>query len=294
MVNKKVIVNKKTKKKSIRVKTPTEIVNKRNKMWYEYHDQLKKNKDKKHVIYDPLFITNDLFDLEPHISVSKSKTNFKFSDITIGSVHYEEGPVGCTYIDFKNGARVFQDIRGGYTGNVTMNSVNIDFLVNGICLAGGSLAGLEAITGSASEKMKEIDYYELPVINGAIIKSNKIMTPSNMVYADKELGRFAVRNRNAGYMYNGQVGVAGNTARNGQGCAFKEVKGIKYLVIVINNALGDIFDSNDKCIKETYSKLKDLYQIKEEAKNNTTLTVLITNVDLDQSRLKQMGSSSSY
>ena len=71
--------------------------------------------------------------------------------------------------------QVFQDIRGGYTGNVTMNSVNIDFLVNGICLAGGSLAGLEVITGSASEKMK---CYELPVINGAII-SNKIMTPSN-------------------------------------------------------------------------------------------------------------------
>ena len=76
MVNKKVTVNKKTKKKSLRVKTPTEIVNKRNKMWYEYHDELKKNKDKKHVIYDPLFITNDLFDLEP-LSVSKSK-NFKF------------------------------------------------------------------------------------------------------------------------------------------------------------------------------------------------------------------------
>ena len=277
--------NKKTKKKSL--KTPEEIVKKRNKMWYEYHEELKKNNNKKHIIYDPLFITNDLFNLKPLISKSKSKTNFKFSDISIGSVHYEEGPVGCTFIDFKNKARVFQDMRGGYIGNVTMNSVNIDFLVDGICLAGGSLAGLEAITGSASEKMKEIDYFELPVINGAIIKSNKIMTPGNMVYADKELGRFAVRNRNNGFMYNGQVG-AGNTARNGQGCAFKEMKGIKYLVIVINNALGDIFNSKNECIKETYSKLKSLYQIKEEGKNNTTLTVLITNVDLDHSRLQQM------
>ena len=34
--------------------------------------------------------------------------------------------------------------------------------------------------------------------------------------------------------------------------------------------------------------MKNLYQIKEEAKNNSSLTVLITNVDLDQSRLKQM------
>ena len=199
-------------------------------MWYEYHEELKKNNNKKHIIYDPLFITNDLFNLKPLISKSKSKTNFKYSDISIGSVHYEEGPVGCTFIDFKNKARVFQDIRGGYIGNVTMNSVNIDFLVDGICLAGGSLAGLEAVTGSASEKMKEIDYFELPVINGAIIKSNKIMTPGNMVYADKELGRFAVRNRNNGFMYNGQVG-AGNKARNGQGCAFKEMKGIKYFLV---------------------------------------------------------------
>lgn len=281
MVNSK----KKSKKKSL--KTPPNIVKKRNKMWYEYQDELKKNKTKKHIIYNPLFITNDLFNLVPQISISNSKTNYKFNDITIGSVHYDEGPVGCTFIDFKNGARVFQDIRGGYTGNVTMNSTNIDFFVNGICLAGGSLAGLEAITGSASEKMKEIDYFNLPVINGAIIKSNKIMTPGNMVYADKELGRFAVRNRNSGFIYNGQVG-AGNTARNGQGCAFKEENGIKYLVIVINNALGDIYDSKNKCIKETYSKLSNKYQIKKESKNNTTLTVIVTNVDLDHSRLEQM------
>ena len=32
--------SKKTKKKSF--KTPTSIVSKRNKMWYEYHDELKK------------------------------------------------------------------------------------------------------------------------------------------------------------------------------------------------------------------------------------------------------------
>ena len=84
--------NKKTKKKSL--KTPEEIVKKRNKMWYEYHEELKKNNNKKHIIYDPLFITNDLFNLKPLISKSKSKTNFKYSDISIGSVHYEEGPVG--------------------------------------------------------------------------------------------------------------------------------------------------------------------------------------------------------
>ena len=104
MVNSK----KKSKKKSFN--TPPNIVKKRNKMWYDYHDELKKNKTKKHIIYDPLFVTNDLFNLVPQISVSDSKTKYKFSDVTIGSVHYEEGPVGCTFIDFKNGARVFQDI----------------------------------------------------------------------------------------------------------------------------------------------------------------------------------------
>ena len=285
--NNKSKLNSKNKKNNNRFITPVEIVKKRNKMWYLYHDELKKNKSKKHILYDPLFITNDLFNLEPKISSSNSKTNFNFSDITIGSAHYEEGPVGCTYIDFKNGARVYQDIRGGYTGNVTMNSVNNDFLVNGICLAGGSLAGLEAITGSASEKMKEIDYFNLPVINGAIIKSNKIMTPGNMVYADKELGRFAVRNRNSGFMCNGQVG-AGNTALNGQGCAFKEENGIKYLVIVINNALGDIYDDKNICIKKKYSKLKKEFQITKELSSNTTLTVIITNIDLEHNRLEQM------
>ena len=36
----------------------------------------------------------------------------------------------------------------------------------------------------------------------------------------------------------------------------------------INNALGDIYNSKNECIKETYSKLKDMYKIKEEPKNN--------------------------
>ena len=77
---------------------------------------------------------------------------------------------------------------------------------------------------------------------------------------------------------------AGNTAINGQDCAFKEENGIKYLVIVINNALGDIYDDKNVCVKQTFSRLKKEFQIK----NNTTLTVIITNVDLEHNRLEQM------
>ena len=279
--SKKSLKNKSISKKSQKLK------NKRNKLWYEYNEIIK-NKNKKSL--NKYFVTNDLFDFVPKISKSNSMTKFNFPDITIGSVHYDEGPVGCTYIDFKNGARVHQDLRGGYVANTTMSSINIDYNVTGICLAGGYTLGLEAIGGCSAEKMKESDYYYEPITNGAIISSNKFMTPGNMVYADKKLGRFAVKNRKANFVYNGQVGC-GTMARNGQGVAFKEDKGIKYLVLVINNALGDIYDEKNKCIKKTFSNHKKEYKISNKTKNrsrNTTLTVLITNLDLKIELLESM------
>ena len=279
------MVKKKTKKKSLSNKTPTELLNKRNKMWYEYNEIIR-NKNKKSL--NKHFVTNDLFDFVPRISTSKSITKFNFPDITIGSVHYDEGPVGCTYIDFKNGARVHQDLRGGYVANTTMSSINIDYNVTGICLAGGYTLGLEAIGGCSAEKMKEYDYYYEPITNGAIISSNKFMTPGNMVYADKKLGRFAVKNRNENFVYNGQVGC-GTMARNGQGVAFKEDKGIKYLVVVINNALGDIYNEKNECIKKTFSNHSKEYKINDQKRSkNTTLTVLITNLDLKKELLESM------
>lgn len=141
-------------------------------------------------------------------------------NITVGSVHYDEGPVGCTYIDFKNNARVYEDLRGGAVNRVSCIQYNSVSEIGGICFAGGSTLGLEATTGCIVEKMKQLDYYSWKGINGAIIWSRCFVqgntcNPLNYIYADKNLGKFAVRNTKKNIVLNGQVGV-GTMANHGQ------------------------------------------------------------------------------
>ena len=114
------MTNKKSKKKD------KSHIKKRNKNWQIYKDYyLKKTKSKK---FED-FLTNDLYDFEPKISKSKNKTTHSFKDIKVGSVEYSEGPVGCTYIHFDKGARVYQSTQGGCVANVSMNSLFNDFNV---------------------------------------------------------------------------------------------------------------------------------------------------------------------
>ena len=201
---------------------------------------------------------------------------------------------------------------------MTMSSLNNDFNLEGIGIAGSSTMGLEAITGCSAELMAEKDYFNIGNVNGAIISSGAFMKPGNMVYADKNLGRFAVRNRIPRHIFNGQVG-AGCSATHGQGSAFKNLKnGIKIMCIVVNNALGDVY-KNGKIAHKLYSKpnIKPQYNLDFKSPNNskkksskinkktnnkskktkkhnntkrenTTILVLITNLDLDISYLQQM------
>lgn len=305
------MTNKKTKK------IDKSHIKKRNKNWQIYKDYyLKKTKSKK---FNDNFLTNDLYDFEPKVSKSKNKTKHSFKDIKVGSVEYSEGPVGCTYIHFDKGARVYQSTQGGYVANMTMSSLNNDFNLEGIAIAGSSTMGLEAITGCSAELMVEKEYFNIGNVNGAIISSGAFMKPGNMVYADKKLGRFAVRNRIPRHIFNGQVG-AGCSATHGQGSAFKNLKnGIKIMCIVVNNALGDVY-KNGKIVHKLYSKpnIKPQYNLDFKSPNNsknksskktkkpsnkskktkkqkyntkrenTTIMVLITNLDLDISYLQQM------
>ena len=196
-----------------------------------------------------------------------------------------------------------------------MNSLFNDFNVEGIAIAGSSTMGLEAIVGCSTELMSEKDYYNISIVNGAVINSGAFMKPGNMVYADKKLGRFAVRNRIPKFILNGQVG-AGCKATHGQGSAFKKLKnGIKMMCIVVNNALGDVYkngkiahkfyskpnikpafnlnvkspnNSKKKSSKKTNNKSKKTKKQNNAKRENTTILVLITNLDLDISYLQQM------
>jgi L-aminopeptidase/D-esterase-like protein len=96
-------------------------------------------------------ITNDNTDLEPRTSFDEARLAFDFPGFQIGVAEYEAGPTGCTVFYFPADAAASMDIRGesvGTTGNYEWN--------HAICLAGGSLFGLEAAAGVASETVWDV------------------------------------------------------------------------------------------------------------------------------------------
>ena len=223
-------------------------------------------------------ITNDTMKLKPKLSKSDNKIDLNFKDVKVSQVEYSEGPVGLTYIDFPKGARVYMDIRGGWPAYLNGLSTNEKQRIGGINISGGSTLGLESTSGIIVEILKSNKYKDWKAVNGAIIYSQNLF--KNRIYPDKELGRFAYQNFGK-TLYNGQVG-AGQSAAKGQGWYYHEIKGIKILGLVVNNAVGDVYKDCQKINTQSmdFSKL--------ELGTNTTITVLITNLKLDNDELKQM------
>ena len=93
---------------------------------------------------------------------------FDFPRLRIGMAEYDEGPTGCTVFLFDQGAVTAVDIRGGMPGVVESEYR----FHHAICFAGGSLHGLEAVSGVRSvltAKETPCNPPPLPLVAGAII-----------------------------------------------------------------------------------------------------------------------------
>ena len=125
--------------------------------------------------------------------------------------------------------------------------------MNAICLAGGSLYGLEAVSGVAAELFARRDYrtgwLDIPLVAGAIIFDYG--PRDNGIYPDKELGRAALRAARPGRFPLGARG-AGRSATvgktfaldegepAGQGAAFRQIGETRIAVFVVVNAVGAV------------------------------------------------------
>src|SRR4051794_32006677 len=91
-------------------------------------------------------VSNDHLDLVPRVAWQGAALRFDWPGLRIGIAEYDEGPTGCTVFQFlPSGAACATDVRGGSPGQLG----GFDW-VHAICLAGGSLYGLEATTGVAA------------------------------------------------------------------------------------------------------------------------------------------------
>ena len=88
-------------------------------------------------------LSHDRAELVPVVAFDGPTLDFDFPGLEIGVAEYDEGPTGCTVFHFPEGADCSTDVRGGSPGTTGDAYPYVD----AICLAGGSIYGLEAVAG---------------------------------------------------------------------------------------------------------------------------------------------------
>ncbi|QWF83916.1 P1 family peptidase [Amycolatopsis sp. CA-230715] len=260
--------------------------------------------------YAPGALTNDDVALTPQRSEGRASVPFDLPGVSVGTAEYAEGPTGCTVLHFPEGARTAIDARGGAVG-----------LSGGyrwheaIVLAGGSVYGLEAAAGVATEllhsKENRTHWAALQHVSGAVIYD--FSTRDTAIAPDAALGRAALRNAKAGEFPVGRCGAGlaasvgkidfGRAEFAGQGAAFREFGGMKVLVATVVNAVGVVVDRDGTVVRgnlhadssrrrppvEDYAAAATGGEPVGTLAGNTTLTVLVTNVRLPEVSLNQLG-----
>jgi len=238
-----------------------------------------------------------------------SELNFEFPGMKIGVAEYPEGPTGCTVFAFDRGVICSADVRGGSSGTLFAHE---DGFVNAICFAGGSLLGLEAASGVASEIFaarghQHVEWLDVPLVAGAIVFDFLRKTGH---YPDKALGAAAYRAARPNVFPIGRVGAGANVycgkgvnglqgERSGQGAAALQFGACKIVAVTVVNAMGAITDRQGNVVRghldRATGKRQSLHQALMHGRStavtegqNTTLTLLATNLKLSSRDLRQV------
>jgi 6-aminohexanoate-oligomer endohydrolase len=247
--------------------------------------------------------------LVPQTTFQGPALEFDFPTMQIGIAEYAEGPTGCTVFLFQDRATTSIDIRGGGAGTIGDYERN-----HAICFAGGSLAGLEVVSGVTAalweQRGRPIGQYAVGC--GAII--NDYRRRANAIYPDYALGRAAVHAARTGYFPLGARG-AGRLANcggllgiergepSGQGGAFRQIGATKVAVFTVVNAFGAILDPSGQVVRgnrdpQTGIRSHPLQEIEQRIARgepivspfgNTTLTLVVTNQQLSPLALRHLG-----
>lgn len=252
----------------------------------------------------PAALTNDDLPLTPQPSPGRGVVEFDLPGVYAGTAEYGEGPTGCTVIYVPKGARTAVDARGGAVGL----SGGYEFH-HAICLAGGSVYGLEAAAGVSRELLHRAEnrthWAALAHVSGAVVYD--FSTRDTAIVPDAALGRAALENSFEGQVPVGQCGAGRATSVGkidfdraefaGQGAAFGTFGDAKVLVVTVVNAIGVVVDRDGTVVRGNYHldtgerrpAALD-YAAPEPARTvagNTTLTVVVTNVKLTDVALRQ-------
>jgi len=251
-------------------------------------------------------------DTEP----GKHVLTFDFPGLEIGTAVYPDGPTGCTVFYFPEGATCSVDVRGAAPATIATDQMRDSAGgTSAICLAGGSIYGLEAATGVLAELFERekwaTGWQQLRGATGAIIYDFR--GRDNGIYPDKELGRAALRAAKPGVFPLGARGAGVNATcgkfllphhdyeLSGQGGSFFQLGDVKFAVFTVVNSVGAVHDRTGKVVRGHLNPttgqrapvpdLRETSQTLTPQRGNTTLTVLVTNVKFTRpdKDLRQLG-----
>ena len=252
-------------------------------------------------------ITNRAVPLTPKTAFAGPTLEFDFPALRIGVAEYEEGPTGCTVFSFPADMATAIDARGGMVGKTG----DYDWC-QAICLAGGSLPGLEAAAGVSAALFEQngYDLERVPQVLGAIIFDYG--RRENRIYPDLALGQAALLAARPGVFLLGARG-AGRSAgcgavfdfargeSSGQGGAFRQVGPTRIAVFSVVNALGAVLNRQGEVVRgnrdpQTGARANPREELERRLLTgeptsppfgNTTLTVIVTNQKLNKDNLTQ-------
>jgi L-aminopeptidase/D-esterase-like protein len=256
-------------------------------------------------------IGNADLDLVPVYGSGRASVPFEFPGVEVGTAEYAEGPTGVTVISVPGGARTSVDARGGAIGIIG----RYEELNHAICIAGGSSYGLSAATGVNEALLERMDgrvgWQDLRCTSGAVIYD--LGARETGIVPDARLGRAALEEARPDAIPVGRVGAGvsasagkidpGRCEFSGQGAAFARVGDIRLLVLTVANPVGVVVDRDGHVLRGNYDPETGQRRLPVEdyaaalaggvapttAGGNTTVTVVVTNVRLEDKDLRLFG-----
>lgn len=243
---------------------------------------------------------------------------FDFPGLEIGVAENPEGPTGGVVFHFPKGVKAAIDVRGGAPATINSDLLRLSYdtsFVDAITIAGGSSYGLEFATGVAAElrsrRAGSGNWNDIATVAGAIV-FDLGQRRFNTAYPTKEMGIEALRNAKPGRFPLGGRGAGRFTTQggffggweyrqhSGQGGAMRTLGTTKVAVFTVLNPLGAIVDRTGRvvrCYKQDPAApcplitdyLADALRrrgaaqtaLLEPTRENTTITLVVTNEKLD-------------
>ncbi len=244
-------------------------------------------------------IANEL--LFPKVELEVKMPGLKFAHLTDPS-----HSTGATLFYFPKSARVAVDVRGGSVASSETTLFipgSYSNEIDAIVFAGGSTMGLEAGDGvrkvifkARSGRASDFDF--IPSVPTAVVYDyggRKHAGADPLVYPTRELGEELMKNLSDAFTL-GRAGAGACTSCNklgepkwgGQGAGVVQKPWGRVFTASVVNAMGDVFDESGKSLTGQMPKALGLVGDKATGRQNTTLSIVVTDLPLDRNQLQRL------